>query len=130
MLSAKRRDGAMLLVVGRLGAGKREFVKREFGYSDADIAVGMLDSRPVISDVQELLRTGDIDNERLFSALVLKDVVICNEVGCGVVPLDPAERAWRDAVGRLSVRLAARADKVVRICCGLPAVIKDSCLCK
>ena len=115
----------MILVIGGLGAGKREYVKREYGYADDDIAAGTLDGRPVAADVQELAGRGG-DEEALFSALLRKDVVICNEVGCGVVPLDAADRAWRDAVGRLCARLAARANRVVRVCCGLPIVIKDT----
>ena len=36
-------------------------------------------------------------------------VLIYPEVGSGVVPLDPEERAWREAVGRVGCRIAADA---------------------
>ena len=45
-------------------------------------------------------------------------------VGCGVVPLDPAERAWREEVGRLCCALAQKAERVERIFCGLSMVLK------
>ena len=38
----------------------------------------------------------------------------------------PEERAAREAAGRLSCLLAERAETVVRVFCGLPAVLKGS----
>lgn len=51
-------------------------------------------------------------------------IVCCDEVGCGVVPIDAAERVWREAVGRLCCALAQQADVVERVVCGLPQRIK------
>ena len=41
-----------------------------------------------------------------------------------MVPIDPGERSWREAVGRLCCVLARRADRVERIFCGLSMVLK------
>ena len=49
---------------------------------------------------------------------------LATEVGGGVVPIDPSERAAREAAGRLSCLLAQRAERVVRVFCGLPMVLK------
>lgn len=51
-------------------------------------------------------------------------VIVTNELGCGVVPIDPAERFWREAVGRICTCLAARADEVVRVSCGIGMRLK------
>ena len=51
-------------------------------------------------------------------------VVICDEVGCGVVPMDREERAWREQVGRTCCRLAERAAAVYRVTCGLGVRLK------
>ena len=48
-----------------------------------------------------------------------------DEVGCGVTPVDPRQRLAREQTGRLCAALAARAQKVVRVCCGIPTVIKE-----
>ena len=40
------------------------------------------------------------------------------------MPLDPAEREARERAGRLACLLAARADVVVRVFCGIPKVLK------
>jgi len=52
-------------------------------------------------------------------------VFVSNEVGLGVVPDTPLGRAFRDAQGRLNMRLAERADRVVLMTAGLPLLLKD-----
>lgn len=113
----------MILIVGGQGAGKRRHVK-ELGYSEEDIAEAVLDDRPVLADLHLLLLERCEVDDALLTCLSGKEVVLCNEVGCGVVPVDPVERAWRDRVGRVSALLAARADRVVRLCCGIPLYLK------
>ena len=56
-------------------------------------------------------------------------VVTCDEVGCGVVPIDRADEAYREAVGRLCCALAAEADAIVRVTAGLPQYIKGEKPC-
>lgn len=51
-------------------------------------------------------------------------IIICNEIGCGIVPLDKTERLYRELTGRILVKLASKAEKVVRITCGIPQRIK------
>ena len=41
-----------------------------------------------------------------------------------MVPVGREERAAREAAGRLSVLLARRAERVVRVFCGLPMELK------
>ena len=49
---------------------------------------------------------------------------IATEVGGGVVPVDAEQRHHREQAGRLACLLAQRADTVVRVCCGIPQVLK------
>ena len=51
-------------------------------------------------------------------------IVICDEVGCGVVPMDREDRSWRERVGRTCCRLAERASAVYRVTCGLGVRLK------
>ena len=60
----------------------------------------------------------------LIERLAAKAIVTCSEVGAGIVPLDAQERAWREAVGRMSCELASQAEAVVRMVCGIPVVLK------
>ena len=62
--------------------------------------------------------------EKLADELAAYDVVIATEIGGGIVPMDAGERTAREAAGRLACLLAARADCVVELFCGLPTVLK------
>lgn len=108
---------------------------RSLGFSDDDMADGVLDGHPVVLNAQELVR--DVEGiegselggkgplpDDLVDALAAKQVVACAEVGSGVVPLDRGERAWRERAGRLTCELAQRADRVVRMVCGIPTDLK------
>ncbi|MGN1022062.1 MAG: bifunctional adenosylcobinamide kinase/adenosylcobinamide-phosphate guanylyltransferase [Lachnospiraceae bacterium] len=51
-------------------------------------------------------------------------VVITDEIGCGIVPLDPFARHWREVTGRIGTELAKQAGTVTRIQCGIPQILK------
>lgn len=51
--------------------------------------------------------------------------VITDEVGCGVVPVDTFERAWREAAGRAACRIAGQSVQVYRMVCGVARCLKD-----
>ena len=52
-------------------------------------------------------------------------LLVSNEVGWGIVPETPLGRAFRDAQGRLNMRMAERADRVILMAAGLPLIMKD-----
>lgn len=99
----------MLFITGPLYSGKRTFAARFGGRQ--------------IYEVQD--RAAEITGlQALADELAAYDVVTATEVGGGIVPIDPAERARREAAGRLACLLAARADCVVQMFCGLPTILK------
>jgi len=51
---------------------------------------------------------------------------VTNEVGWGVVPENPQARRFRDLVGRANQLLAARADRVTLVACGIPLHLKEN----
>ncbi|HQD50535.1 MAG TPA: bifunctional adenosylcobinamide kinase/adenosylcobinamide-phosphate guanylyltransferase [Defluviitaleaceae bacterium] len=51
-------------------------------------------------------------------------VMVTNEVGYSIVPSHPVSRAFRDIQGRINQRIAAEADQVYLVCCGIPVKIK------
>ena len=73
---------------------------------------------------QKLARQLMADPQTLVEALSSAGAVSSVEVGCGIVPLDAGERAWRESSGRLNEALASHAESVVRMVCGIPCVLK------
>ena len=51
-------------------------------------------------------------------------VAVSNELGFGLVPLDPGGRRFRDELGRLNQAFAAAADEVWLVVAGLPLRLK------
>ena len=101
----------MILVVGGIASGKRTYVK-SLGIPDDQVVYGL----------DETLRAGPLTSTD-FDVLLHKEVVVCREVGSGVVPIDKNERTWRELVGRTCCELAHHADKVVRMVCGIPVTL-------
>ena len=119
----------MLLIVGGEGSGKKTFA-RSLGYTDDDIADAKLNERPVLYHLEQMVFADPESADTLLAALEGKKVVICNEVGSGVIPANRAERAGREATGRLCVLLAQKANCVVRMVSGIPTVIKGDLACR
>ena len=65
--------------------------------------------------------------EALAEELIRKNpevILVSDEVGYGVVPVDAFQRAYREAVGRTCTKLASFSRKVTRVVCGIGTVIK------
>ena len=100
----------MIFITGPLYSGKRTFAQQLPGRC--------------ITDVQDLAAAAP-DLALLAARLAADyDIVIATEVGGGVVPMDADQRAAREAAGRLACLLAARAECVVQMFCGIPTILK------
>jgi adenosylcobinamide kinase/adenosylcobinamide-phosphate guanylyltransferase len=53
-------------------------------------------------------------------------VIVTDEIGCGLVPLDACDRRYREQTGRICTKLAGLCDEVHRVVCGIGTVIKAS----
>lgn len=51
-------------------------------------------------------------------------IIVSNEVGMGLVPPYPLGRAYRDLLGKVNQRLAARAEVVKLLVAGIPMAVK------
>ena len=50
--------------------------------------------------------------------------IVTNEVGLGIVPDNVLARRFRDLLGRCNQTIAAGADAVTLVCCGIPLQLK------
>ena len=125
----------MHLIIGGAFQGKTDWAKAQFSLKDADILECNEQTLPVFSAkcITHLerfalccLRQGQEPKTVLLqNKEQWKDsVLICDDISCGVVPMDRELRAWREATGRTINALAQRAERVIRIFCGMPMVLK------
>lgn len=126
----------MILIIGGCFQGKKEYAKKMFSLREDEI----LSADSEITDsgircvdqlhlrIKRLTPDSEkarLEENRLFSFCRDK-IVISDDISCGIVPLQPSEREWRESTGRFLCRLAEQADCVIRIQCGLAQIIKGS----
>lgn len=51
-------------------------------------------------------------------------VIVTDEIGYGIVPIDPFERTYREVVGRVCTKLARYSESVFRVICGIGMKLK------
>ena len=106
----------MIFITGPLYAGKRDYIRTALGLSEEEFR------EKAVWDVQNRAATENVCS--LAEELSRYEIVIATEVGAGLVPVTPESRVKREAAGRLACLLAERAETVIRVCCGLPQLLK------
>ena len=120
----------MRLIIGGAGQGKLDYALKKMGLDPSAVALDPAQAadRPILARLEAWVRANPAADHlaELEKLLAVNPgiVILCDEVGCGVVPIAREERAWREAVGRLCCALARRADAVERIFCGIPMTLK------
>lgn len=122
----------MRLIIGGVGQGKLLYTLKTYGFSEQDVAeeFSAACEKPVFDRFQQAVQSALLEGknpEKLLEALLSanpKVIILCDEVGCGVVPVQKEERLWRETVGRLCCQLAQRAESVERVFCGIPMRLK------
>ena len=120
----------MILIIGGANQGKLDFARETFDLKDADIytcSEGEIDfSKRCIYAVEEFT-WGHPDPKAYFQAHREEwedSILVLRDMFCGVVPMDPETRLWRQKTGRLSQYLSKEASQVSRIFCGLEQRLK------
>ena len=114
----------MKLIIGGAYQGKLTWAVEQFGLAPdtlCDLAQGFQPGKRCYYHLEALTRTGGAVSPDRFPE---DAIVISREVGSGVVPMDAAERAWRERHGALLQQLSRRSETVIRIFCGLPQQLK------
>lgn len=110
-----------VFIIGGAGSGQEAYAKEMYPQARviADyhriVRQQLADGREPMEEAEKLLQA-EADSETL--------VITSDEIGGGVVPMEAADRAWREASGRVNCRFAKEADLVIRMICGIPQVIK------
>lgn len=109
----------MIFLIGGAYQGKTKYISEHF----AGHTVINSYNKAVKSQLEAGKNPMDELNEMLKK--MPKDVVIASdEVGLGLVPVNKADRDYREWVGHINCELAARADQVIRVISGIGTRIK------
>lgn len=132
------KDGQkMVFIIGGAYQGKLAFAKETFGIETAKAYTctenGDIDfSASCIYGIERFVlfcvRNGlDATGQFARRKAEWKDsVLICQDIFCGVVPMDAELRAWREMAGRLCAYLSREAGAVYRVFCGLGIPLKGN----
>jgi len=126
----------MILIFGGAYQGKLAYAMERFGLieeqvyrcSEADTTIP--GGKRVIYEIDRwilALVQADMDYADALAQFVQENpnaIVICNDISCGVVPIDDTLRRWREETGRVLARLARQSDEVIRLFCGIPTQVK------
>ena len=121
----------MRLVIGGAYQGKLYWLLQQTGYTSSDVAYTLADAqrKPILAalhlEIRKLLEEGREPMREVEALLHPAVAVVCDEIGCGVVPVDAFERAWREETGRICCMLAERAARVDRVFCGIATCLKQ-----
>ena len=126
----------MKLIIGGSHQGKKAYASTAYHLPSEAWADGQTCSleavftMPAIHNFHLYLRRCLADGENLSALpgeIMMKNphvVIVTDEVGYGIVPMEREERIWREACGRVCTALAAEAEQVVRVCCGIGQKLK------
>lgn len=104
----------MILLIGGSYQGKTKYARENFKEKRILNRFHMI--------IKEMLENGSkIDLSKILENY---DVVISDEIGNGIVPLDKFERIWREETGRALCDIAKASDEVYRIYAGISVRIK------
>lgn len=124
----------MKLIIGGAYQGKREFAVSAFNLKDTEIYTCTGEdvdfSARCIDKIEEFtlacVKAGrePVDVFKANREAWQDSILICQDIFCGVVPMDAQLREWRQATGRLCQYLSKEAQQVSRIFCGLEQRLK------
>ena len=134
----------MIFIIGGENQGKLEYLFNIGTFKKEDVVDCLkvdelkaeeilMSNKPVIYNfnnlIKELLVVYD-DEEKVKENIkrMIKEnrkaVIISNEIGYGIVPIDKFERRYRELTGRICCEVAKESKEVHRVICGIGTIIK------
>jgi adenosyl cobinamide kinase/adenosyl cobinamide phosphate guanylyltransferase len=125
----------MILIFGGAYQGKLAYAKDRFKLTEGDIYMcgentDMPENKKLVYEIDKwilaLVKAG-IDTDETTGRFIERNfnaIVVCNDISCGVVPVDAVLRIWREAVGRALTEISRCSSEVLRLFCGIPTRIK------
>lgn len=124
----------MKLIIGGAFQGKLEYAKKTYGITDGNIFECTDDGKidlgcGLVNHIEKwtlwCVRNGIEPLDYFTDNLSNNDIIfISDDISCGVVPVTKDERMWREANGRLLMKLSEKSDEVERVFCGIAQRLK------
>ncbi|MDE5864062.1 MAG: bifunctional adenosylcobinamide kinase/adenosylcobinamide-phosphate guanylyltransferase [Lachnospiraceae bacterium] len=108
----------MILIIGGAYQGKAEYASSHFAPQYKIIDKYHLTVRKQMECGQDPF----VEAKKLLEEDNL--VIISDEIGCGLVPVEASLREYREIAGRINCYLASEAEQVIRVICGIGQRIK------
>lgn len=117
-----------ILIFGGAFQGKRAFAKSEFNIEDKEIYSFTADDTEVPAGYRayehaERLVRNILSAEESFNLLKEAEIVIVDDITCGIVPMDATDRKAREETGRL-MQMLGKERSIYRVFCGEGVKIK------
>ncbi len=120
----------MILVIGGSHQGKKGFVCEKYNITSERMYGSLVDEDGTyaVYDLQQIIRDNlDLDVKKIVMDYTESHpdvIIICNEIGNGLVPIDEKDRYYRDVTGEILIEIARKATEVWRVICGIGQKIK------
>lgn len=125
----------MILIIGGAYQGKLDYVLERFSTKENQIYrcnsedTSIPDGKIIYKIDRWILALIQADanvakNVNNFISTNKDAIIICNDISCGIVPIDAVMRKWREETGRALAVLARQSNEVIRLFCGIPSKIK------
>ncbi|MGE4214419.1 MAG: bifunctional adenosylcobinamide kinase/adenosylcobinamide-phosphate guanylyltransferase [Anaerotignaceae bacterium] len=119
----------MELIIGGAYQGKFRYACEKFNLKEEEILFCLdqnAEGKRAICGFHLLVRQWLINGLEPLEETksISAEIIISDEIGNGIVPMDAFERQWREECGRCCIILAKKADTVTRIFCSIPTKIK------
>lgn len=130
----------MIFIIGGEFQGKLQYALDLTGLDESSMADGSKDdlekffSKPIIYNFHLFIRRlleekNDIESIKDKVRDIIKDnpevIIISNEIGYGIVPIEKFDREYREVTGRICCEIAKNAKEVHRVVCGIGNIIKE-----
>lgn len=124
----------MILVTGGCFQGKTAYACKQFGIALEETVDGMncpmeqIYRAKLLYHFHEYIRRLMKEGQNLDLPRLHREnpdlILVTNELGYGVVPIDKFDRDYREKTGRICCEIAKEAREVHRVVCGIGTVIK------
>jgi hypothetical protein len=127
----------MKFIIGGAYQGKTGYAMKKYGFTESEIMDGENPDMEKIADyrcinnfhlfIKKIVAQGG--NPIVAAEKILNEnpdiIIIMNEIGNGIIPIEKNERIWREETGHTGCFLAEKSESVERIICGMPICIKE-----